>query len=305
MRIDIFIYRWHDPDLVMLHEAGYSLGRLTTEAVSAYAHGKNIKIDVSEALEHALPLSGAKKYRYAAIFDDSDTVTTGLIKHILPRFKSAFCKTVLRNSLSALMTGGFFKDMGIVPQPEGGTRIIGLDEFRRGMRRPRTKEAQAVTTDRKKPVRQTGPSFMRDGHLQADTGPGIQETVQEQPVRMHDDTISAYTAAHTVDVIDSDPDTAQNGNETVSVQSRQEAASVPEQPLQAYAGTAQPVEEKTDDVTYIDGQETDAGSSNAGLRPAGQAQPDEADDEGIVYVDDDGSDENMSEAELLDAFDKL
>lgn len=308
MRIDIYIYRWHDPDLVMLHEAGYSLSKLTAEAVSAYAHGKNIKIDVSGIQEHVSSLSNAKKYRYAAIFDDSDTVTISLIKQILPRFKSAFCKTVLRNSLSALMTGGFFRDASVMPRADGSTQVISVNDFRKGIRK-----AKSSATEN---IKQTDPvksPYIKKKDGQPDSGYALHKPARTT-TESRKEPVSAYTAANTVNVNEDLGNMAgdiriPHGQDDIHTEPQQRSIPSPAKPSpQPSRISTEPVvrsEPEPDTAVYTEVADINAGIPPVTPQPAQRYQPDEADDEGIVYVDDDGDSDNMSEAELLDAFDKL
>ena len=99
MKVSIKILRQFDSDLLMLREAGYSLSRLMRDSVSAFANGRNLKIHFDRADPNRFVFTDMKSYRFNLNFDDEDTKVAELLSHVEPRFKSAFCKTILRNAL--------------------------------------------------------------------------------------------------------------------------------------------------------------------------------------------------------------
>lgn len=97
LNVEIRIYKRYDTDLLALHFAGYSVTKMMTDALVAYANSRPYHLFLDEIC--ALDLNDKKNLRLRLIVGDNDYNTISLIRSIKHGYRSNFCKQVLRNAL--------------------------------------------------------------------------------------------------------------------------------------------------------------------------------------------------------------
>lgn len=94
MKVDIYIYKRFDTDLLALHDAGYSISKMIKEALEAYAGGHPCFFFLDEMVP--INLNEKKSVRMRIKVEDPQAVA--LLQNLKHGFRSNFCKQVLRNS---------------------------------------------------------------------------------------------------------------------------------------------------------------------------------------------------------------
>lgn len=325
MRVDIKIFRQFDADLLMIREAGYSLPRLMRDAVSAFANGRNLKVHLDRADPNRFVLTDLKSYRFIAYFDDKDTKVKELLSHVEPRFKCAFCKTVLRNALVTENIYPFVDDKESVRKLlyEDETNVsIGryvmrgnhahmtklrfygddadgisyTDDFT-GEEKPADKKKEPEATESVGKAEDSVPDKSKEKaeipekpeKADKTDEPAVTET-EEKPAVKHFDIPQIEPVVRPLAFKEEKkvPDTAEK-NDTADATVQTDA------PVSATS------------VSGITPAPADETALQKPVQPPIQQPPDDgsAPDEGIVYVDDSDDDDDLSEEALLDAFDKL
>lgn len=108
MNIEIRLYKQYDTDLISLYEAGYSVSTMMKEAVISYANGNPVHYYIDEITDFKMGVD--TKFRTRFKIPESDTKTIYMLKHLKPRYRNLFCKTVLRNALVQQNLVCFFTD---------------------------------------------------------------------------------------------------------------------------------------------------------------------------------------------------
>ena len=95
MEFEVKYYRYHDPDIIALREAGYPVGKMIKQCLIAYANENPIKFHIDKK---ATKISSTKAHRCRIRIDDEKTIA--LLKNIKPRFRNNFCKMLFRESIA-------------------------------------------------------------------------------------------------------------------------------------------------------------------------------------------------------------
>ncbi len=96
--IFIRLNKSHDLDLICLKYAGYDIAELLVTVLVAFANGKPCTINAYKDMD--MDISSISDCRIKCTIKDTDPATAFLLNNLKPRQKSAFCKALLRNSLS-------------------------------------------------------------------------------------------------------------------------------------------------------------------------------------------------------------
>ena len=96
--IFIRLNKSHDLDLICLKYAGYDIAELLVTVLVAFANGKPCTINAYKDTD--MDISSISDCRIKCTIKDTDHATAFLLNNLKPRQKSAFCKALLRNSLS-------------------------------------------------------------------------------------------------------------------------------------------------------------------------------------------------------------
>ncbi|MGN0241316.1 MAG: hypothetical protein ACI4CS_06485 [Candidatus Weimeria sp.] len=278
MRIEMLISRFAEPDLLSLHQAGYSLPRMTRDVLISLSHGKPIHIMLGD---EDFPLdTDVTKVRVAVIVDDAATVE--LLKSVRPKFRSAFCKAALREAFIHQNLSAFFEDTAqiksLMYEPLSGD--VSVTDYRR---KPGVIHAPFTGTERRGVVRHRHPSrrvTIPNNSFAAEQGTAVEKTGTKTEPALQD----------RQGIVRTEPDTSPVREPVTSPVIPPAPEPVPSpatyetEPVPAAAESHVPVHQPE-------------------KKPLSTADNDD-DDEGIIYLDDD-SGEAMSEEDLLDAFDKL
>ena len=100
----VYIYTKDDPDLMAIHEAGYSLGGMIKVVLTGYVYKRPIKLINSQTY----PLDLTDKKNFKVTFSITDEKIINLLKNIKNRHMSSFCKALLRSSFATPNFAGFF-----------------------------------------------------------------------------------------------------------------------------------------------------------------------------------------------------
>lgn len=102
-KIEIRLYKAHDPDLIMLTSYGISISSLVKKALLNYVEGKNEKYYIPRSK----PCTAQNKsYRYHISIEDPRVAE--LMQNIKFRYRNAFCKALLRDMLLIDPLGIYF-----------------------------------------------------------------------------------------------------------------------------------------------------------------------------------------------------
>ena len=101
---DIRLYKRFDADLIALHENGYAVGALIKASLLAYASGKGLCLVLSETFSHDIRRDKSFRIR----LDIKDKQAAALLRRVKRGYRNAFCKALLRNTLSSQNLGVFF-----------------------------------------------------------------------------------------------------------------------------------------------------------------------------------------------------
>ncbi len=96
--IFIRLNKSHDLDLICLKDAGYDIAELLATVLVAFANGKPCTINAYKDMD--VDISSISDCRIKCSIKDTDPATAFLLNNLKPRQRSAFCKALLRNSLS-------------------------------------------------------------------------------------------------------------------------------------------------------------------------------------------------------------
>lgn len=97
MKVDVYVYKRFDTDILSLHDAGYDISRMIKDSLKAYANGQPLKIFIEETVP--LDLNNKKSFRLRITIDKSDENVVSLIEKVKHGYRSNFCKQILRNAL--------------------------------------------------------------------------------------------------------------------------------------------------------------------------------------------------------------
>ena len=118
MRVIMRFYKSHDPDLIALHKAGFSLSKLARRVIEAYAHRERLKVLIPEAPKTDISDCGAVR----ADFSTSDEDAVHLLKSIENKRRNQFCKVMIRNALTEQPLTVFFTDPALIEAENGYLR---------------------------------------------------------------------------------------------------------------------------------------------------------------------------------------
>lgn len=113
MNVEVRIYKRYDTDLLALHDAGYAITKMMTEAVCSYANGRPCNFFIDEFVP--FDMNDKTSIRIRLSINDSDAATISLIRNIKHGYRSNFCKQVLRNALVQQNLVCYFSDMSMLP----------------------------------------------------------------------------------------------------------------------------------------------------------------------------------------------
>lgn len=94
-RLELRVYRRHDPDLAVIAASGYNIGKIIRHALLSYAHNEPYFLLIDEPLN--AELSDCKFFHYGVSF--SDEAVCELLKSIISGRRNAFAKMLLRNCI--------------------------------------------------------------------------------------------------------------------------------------------------------------------------------------------------------------
>ena len=339
MVVEIRVYRQYDLDLLAIADAGYSLSALICDEVTSYAHGDPLYYYIDELSDFTIKDRTNIRFRFKV--PDDDYETTELLRSVIPRFRSNFCKMVLRNALGQQNLYCFFKGYGRIDELQeddaakrrlltrpgavpissyrstnttmsfGHNTIDRLNDntSRQYIRLPRSQHQQKPRTVNRNPQPLSRQGARPAGGRSVQRGGGYR--VQTQPVPVQYDN-SRGQAVMQQDIQPAEPD--MNESYSQSVQS---------QPVQSAAGYA-PQEQAADNQiqyqaplvpqqTYTvqepePAQEQSARAPESAPVSASAAKNNSGGGsaEGVVYIDDDADQEvGLADDALLDAFEKL
>ena len=312
MKVSIKILRQFDSDLLMLREAGYSLSRLMRDSVSAFANGRNLKIHFDRADPNRFVFTDMKSYRFNLNFDDEDTKVAELLSHVEPRFKSAFCKTILRNALATENICVF------VDNKEAVNKLLYEDVTDVSIGRYILKGGHGKTAGR---LKFYGDDADDINYTDDFTGEETPETKAEKPEASDDKKPDRpeikEKPSETINTDVSDVPKPSEEKPSVKHFDIPQIETVIKPPvIKEEKGPSSSDEKTSDDSNTADDTKTGTPAfeeNKAVPGPKPEEKPKKAEDtdsdgsapdEGIVYVDDSG-DDDLSEEALLDAFDKL
>lgn len=127
MNVEIRIYKRYDTDLLSLHDAGYSVTKMMTEAVFAYANGLPFHLYIDELIP--FDMNDKKSVRLRLKFKDSDRNVAALIRNVKHGYRSNFCKQVLRNALVCQNLFCYYTNASMLPLQEANIRTLNLHAF--------------------------------------------------------------------------------------------------------------------------------------------------------------------------------
>lgn len=102
-KIEIRLYKAHDPDLIMLTSYGISISALVKKALLNYVEGNNEKYYIPHSKSCS---TQNRSYRYHISIDDPRVAE--LMQNIKFRYRNAFCKALLRDMLIIDPLGIYF-----------------------------------------------------------------------------------------------------------------------------------------------------------------------------------------------------
>lgn len=286
MRLEIVLSRFSEPDLISLYQAGYSIPRMMRDALVSFAHGRPINIIIDDRDRELSIDENTKRVRIAVLIDDNDTVTTGLIRSVRPRFKSAFAKTVLRNAFAVQNISMFFEDRtrtqvdNLLLSEIAGD--VNASDYLRHRKKAPVVRKNTGTRHLSSP-RVTIPVSA----IAAEQGSAAGRPTQNVGARHR---IPVQAPAKEVPVLETE--TQRSVDNTVS------SGVVTSPPISTFHISTDT--EVVPDTKAISG--TPDISTPPDIPATALSSEDKAPDEGIIYIDDN---EGMTEDDLLDAFDKL
>ncbi len=95
MVVEIRMYKQYDLDLLSLFDAGYPVATLYRNIISNFANGRPIKFIIDEPIQCSL--KDKHTVRTRIFIEDKQAIK--MLKGIKRRYRNAFCKMLLRNSL--------------------------------------------------------------------------------------------------------------------------------------------------------------------------------------------------------------
>ena len=139
--MDIFVrlYKNYDIDLISLSAAGYDLSRMLYVSLLSFASGSPCKIMLNRDID--MGLEDIQNLRIRCRIQKDCEHVKDLLSGIKPKQRSAFCKALLRNTLSCgnlrmfLNTGDYdsaiIKGRSLIAVTDSSC-IISIDDFRKG-----------------------------------------------------------------------------------------------------------------------------------------------------------------------------
>lgn len=127
MNIEVRVYKRYDTDILALHDAGYSITKMMTDAVIAYANGRPCHFFVDEILP--FDMNDKKNVRLRLKINNNDYNTIRLLKDIKHGYKSNFCKQVLRNAMIQQNLTCYFSDMSFLPLHEANANNLNMQAY--------------------------------------------------------------------------------------------------------------------------------------------------------------------------------
>ena len=124
MNVEIRIYKRFDTDILSLHDAGFSVSKMMTEALSAYANGLPCHFILDEIVP--FDLNDKKSIRIRLKLKKNDYNTIALLQNIKHGYRSNFCKQVFRNALIQQNLMCYYSDISMLSFHEANLKTVNM-----------------------------------------------------------------------------------------------------------------------------------------------------------------------------------
>lgn len=127
MNVEVRVYKRYDTDILALHDSGYSITKMMTDAVTAYANGRPCHFFIDEILP--FDMNDKKNVRLRLKINNNDYNTIRMLKDIKHGYRSNFCKQVLRNAMIQQNLACYFSSLSSLPLQEMNAKNLNIQAY--------------------------------------------------------------------------------------------------------------------------------------------------------------------------------